>query len=96
MNYLLLVLSIVIYASFGLPNCIYILFSLFTSFFTAKYLQTKHRKIILGLTIILNTSVLLFVKFIPYTGANINIFAPLGISYYTLQVISYLVDVYKG
>ncbi len=96
MNYLLLILSAVIYASFGLPNCIYILFSLLTSFFAAKFLNSKHKKVILSLTIILNTLVLLFVKFVSYTGASINIFAPLGISYYTLQVISYLVDVYKG
>ncbi len=96
MNYLLLVGSVIIYASFGVPNCIYILFSLLSSFFTAKYLKGKHKKIILGLTIALNTSVLIFVKIVSYTGANINIFAPLGISYYTLQVISYLVDVYKG
>lgn len=95
MNYILLVLSILIYASFGIPNCIYILFSLLSSFFAAKYLKTQKGKIILVATIFLNTLVLLLVKFMPYLGANINIFAPIGISYYTLQVISYLVDVYK-
>lgn len=96
MNVLLLLLSIIIYVSFGIPNCIYILFSLLSSFFVAKYLKNKSGKIILILTIAINTLVLLVVKFIPYIGADINIFAPLGVSYYTLQVISYLVDVYKG
>lgn len=96
MNFILLVLSIIIYASYGIQNCIYIFFSLLTSFFAAKYLKSKNGKAILGLTIGLNTLILVFVRFIPYTGANINIFAPLGISYYTLQVISYLVDVYRG
>lgn len=96
MNFILLVLSILIYASYGIQNCIYIFFSLLTSYSAAKYLNTKNGKTILGLTIFLNTLVLIFVRFIPYVGANINIFAPLGISYYTLQVISYLVDVYKG
>ncbi len=96
MNYILLILSVLIYASFGIPNCIYILFSLLTSYFAAKYLKNKYGKYVLGITIALNTLVLLFVKFTLYTGANINIFAPIGISYYTLQVISYLVDVYKG
>ena len=96
MNFLLLVLSIIIYASYGLSNFIYIGFSLLSTFIVARYLnkENKNRKLVLAGTIVLNTAILVFVKFLPYT--NINILAPLGISYYTLQVISYLVDVYKG
>ena len=96
MNFLLLVLSIIIYASYGLSNFIYIGFSLLSTFIVARYLnkENKNRKLVLAGTIVLNTAILVFVKFLPYT--NINILAPFGISYYTLQVISYLVDVYKG
>lgn len=96
MNFLLLVLSIIIYASYGLSNFIYIGFSLLSTFIVARYLnkENKNRKLVLAGTIVLNTAILVFAKFLPYT--NINILAPLGISYYTLQVISYLVDVYKG
>ncbi len=92
MNIILLMLSIIIYISYGIQNCIYIAFSLLISYFVAKHL--KNRKVLLVITIAINAAILLFVKFLPYT--NINIFAPIGISYYTLQVISYLVDVYKG
>ena len=92
MNIILLILSIAIYLSYGIPNVIYILFSMLTSFTAAKYV--KNNKKILAITITINAAILIFMKFLPYT--NLSIVAPLGIAYYTLQVISYLVDVYKG
>lgn len=94
MNVLLLLASIIIYASFGIQSLLYVFFSIITTFIAAKYLKTKHKKLILSGTIIVNLAILVFMKFLPYT--NLSILAPLGISYYTLQIISYLVDVYKG
>lgn len=94
MNVLLLLASIIIYASFGIQSLLYVFFSIITTFIAAKYLKTKHKKLILSGTIIVNLAILVFMKFLPYT--NFSILAPLGISYYTLQIISYLVDVYKG
>lgn len=94
MNILLLLASIIIYASFGIQSLLYVFFSIITTFIAAKYLKTKHKKLILSGTIIVNLAILVFMKFLPYT--NLSILAPLGISYYTLQIISYLVDVYKG
>ncbi len=95
-RFLLLILSVIIYVSYGLSNFIYICFSLLTTFVAARNLKQddKNRKIVLVGTIIINTIILVGVKFLPYT--SLNILAPLGVSYYTLQVISYLVDVYKG
>lgn len=94
MNFLLLLVSIIIYASYGLSNFIYIGFSMLTTFIAVKYLKSKNKKIILAGTIAVNALILIGVKFLPYT--DINILAPLGVSYYTLQVISYLIDVYRG
>lgn len=94
MNFLLLLVSIIIYASYGLSNFIYIGFSMLTTFIAGKYLKSKNKKIILAGTIAVNALILIGVKFLPYT--DINILAPLGVSYYTLQVISYLIDVYRG
>lgn len=98
MNVLILILSILIYASFGLTNLIYILFSALTTFFAAKY--GKGKKPVFVLTIVANLAILVFMKVYFYAenfGISIpNILVPIGVSYYTMQVISYLVDVYKG
>ena len=94
MNVLLLLASIIIYASFGIQSLLYVFFSIITTYIAAKYLKIKYKKLVLSGTIIVNLAILVFMKFLPYT--NFSILAPLGISYYTLQIISYLVDVYKG
>jgi D-alanyl-lipoteichoic acid acyltransferase DltB (MBOAT superfamily) len=102
MNIILLILSIVIYASFGITNLIFILFSIITSFVAAKCFKYKYKKAILISTILINAIILLFIKLILFKEGifnqfiNFNIMIPLGISYYTLQVTSYLADVYKG
>lgn len=96
MNLILLIVSILIYASYGIKNLIYILSAIIISFTAAKFLnkENKYRKIILIITISLNVANLIFARIQNYT--NINIIGAIGISYYTLQIISYLVDVYKG
>ena len=98
MNVLILILSILIYASFGLTILVYILFSALTTFFAAKY--GKGKKPIVILTIVANLAILVFLKVYFYAenfGLSLpNILVPIGVSYYTMQVISYLVDVYKG
>ena len=99
-NIAILLISILIYASFGFTNLIYILFSALTTFFAAKNLNDKNKKLILALTIIANIGILVFMKTYFYAenfGIDTsNIIVPIGVSYYTLQVISYLIDVYKG
>lgn len=100
-NIFLLILSIAIYMSYGIQNCIFIIFSILTTYIAAKNLKTKHRKLILIGTIAINSIILIGVKFLPVAQSiypitkTWNIIVPVGISYYTLQIISYLVDVYK-
>lgn len=95
MNFLLLIISILIYATFGLINLAYIISSLLISFIVAKFLgkENKHRKLILVGTIAINAIALILAKVQGYI--SVNIISVFGISYFTLQIISYLVDVYK-
>ena len=64
-------------------------------------------KFILILTIILNLSFLVYFKYFDFLIANfnnmfhlhinaLNIIMPIGISFYTFQAMSYLIDVYRG
>lgn len=71
-----------------------------------------NKKIILIITIIINFGILAVLKYGNFISENLNriihlfsnnvsiplreIVLPLGISYYTLQAISYVVDVYRG
>ena len=94
MNVLLLIISILLYASFGWQSLFYVFFSIITTFVAAKHLKGNNKKLVLIATIIINLAILIFMKVVPFT--KLSILAPLGISYYTLQIISYLVDVYKN
>ncbi len=99
MNMVLLILSIILIATFGLSNLIYILISATTTYFAAR--AKKHKKLAFIGTIILNVGILVFFKFVTYNNFfnlidSKNILVPLGISYYTFQVLAYLIDVYKG
>lgn len=82
---------------------IYLLFSAVTTYAYGKWTENhkEHGKGLLALVIAANLAVLLFVKFYPLCEAKLNfpalnLLMPMGISFYTLQVIAYCADVYKG
>lgn len=65
------------------------------------------KKLLLGLSIVLNLGMLVYFKYTDFfidlsnqffsTGINpLNIMLPVGISFYTFENISYTIDVYKG
>ena len=67
----------------------------------------KTKKFILLLAIVINLGVLVVLKYTNFLGENIfsilhqsftpvRLIAPIGISYYTLQMISYLMDISSG
>ena len=73
------------------------------------YRQQKQgvKKLLLGLSIVLNLGMLIYFKYTDFfidlsnqffsTGINpLNIMLPVGISFYTFENISYTIDVYKG
>ena len=84
-----LLLSSVIFYVWSVPYLIgYLLFSAVTSYIYGKWVEKhkEHGNIVLALVILANLAVLLTVKFAPLAG--ISILAPMGISFYTLQVIA--------
>jgi len=69
-----------------------------------KYKKKKKKILLLG--ILFNISFLFFFKYLNFFGTNLNIIfnfkyepikilAPIGISFYTLQALSYIIDVYN-
>lgn len=93
-NALLLIASILIYFSFGIKPFLFIVFSTLSTYIVGRYV--KGRKWLLIISIIVNVLILGYFKFFIGYWNGLKLIVPLGISYYTLQVISYLVDVYKG
>ena len=94
-NIFILTASIFIYAYLGLHNFALILLSIISTYLAARLLNSKRKKFILAATIILNGGILTAIRFLPQ-NVDLRIWISLGISYYTLMVISYLVDVYRG
>ena len=91
--YILLVISICVYASLGVKSLIYIIISSITTYIaTLLFRKNKYKKLILIITLAINIGILIIIK----SELIKNIIVPLGISYYTFQVVSYLIDVYRN
>ena len=108
-NFTLLVCSLVFYA-WGEPRLVLLmLLTVFCGyilgFLTEKY--RKHKKIFLCLAVILSLGILGYFKYVDFFIENINaitnlsipllkVTLPIGISFYTFQLLSYNIDVYRG
>lgn len=110
-NMLLLLASIFFYG-WGEPKFVYImlasillnyLFGLFMSMSESKPV----RKLFLGASIVVNISLLFVYKYLDFAIENVNalfrtnlplknIALPIGISFFTFQAMSYVIDVYRG
>lgn len=109
-NYILLIASILFYA-WGEPRYLAIMIlTILINYIGANYISRSnnqtHRKILLALTILLDLSFLFYFKYFNFVIENINdlfsanikaikVIMPIGISFYTFQAISYVVDVYR-
>lgn len=106
-NILLLIASLVFYAM-GEPYYIFLLLiscivNYFLAIGIAKY---SNKKLFLVLDIVFNLGLLFFFKYSSFTLSfisnfgistpEISIVLPIGISFYTFQIISYIVDVYRN
>lgn len=108
-NGLLLIFSIFFYA-WGEPTYVVImLLTIVINYLGAVLIDryTQYKKLILWGTIIADLSFLFYFKYFNFVMSNINaafnmdikfldVIMPIGISFYTFQAMSYLIDVYRG
>ena len=108
-NGILLAASILFYA-WGEPRYLAIMFlTIIVNYLGAIAVEKweKHKKLSLILTVIVNLGFLAYFKYFNFVLDNINhilsldiklveVILPLGISFYTFQAMSYLIDVYRG
>ncbi len=87
-----------------------IIFDYVCGYFVGKYKDTHHKraKIILIVSVIVNLGLLGFFKYYNFFVENLNLLPfvdlpvlhdltlPIGISFYTFQIMSYVIDVYRG
>ncbi len=107
-NLVLFVVSLAFYG-WGEPKyialmIISILIAYFFGFFIEKHRESnkKRAKIYLAISLIGNLSFLLFFKYYNFFAENIGfstiegLTLPVGISFYTFQIMSYSIDLYRG
>ena len=107
-NVILLGFSLILYA-WGEPVYILLMiFSIVVNYIFALIMDKsiKYAKIILLISIIFNVAILGFYKYINFFIVNFNrlfntdydllkLALPIGISFYTFQILSYIIDVYR-
>ena len=110
-NVIILIASLLFYF-FGEPVYILLMiFSIIITYVFGllidKYKNTENSKIFLILFLVITIGLLTYFKYIEFLIKNINLLLnqkislinvalPIGISFYLFQMISYIVDVYKG
>ena len=92
MNVLIFAVGLVVYAGYGLSGLTWLLAATLVSYAVA--LGTAKRPWMMWISVGANVALLLFLKF-QYLS-TLCFMAPMGVSYYTLMLISYNVDVYRG
>lgn len=109
-NYILLIASILFYA-WGEPRYLAIMIlTILVNYIGANYINRsrniKHRKHLLFATILTDLGFLFYFKYFNFMleniyalfgigGKFINVVMPIGISFYTFQAMSYVIDVYR-
>ncbi len=106
-NGLLLIASLLFYA-YGEPSYIFLmLFSALLNYVFALLISKQHKKIFLVLAVVVNLSLLGVFKYSGFLLTTLNdafnaslpvpaIPLPIGISFFTFQALSYVIDVYRN
>lgn len=106
-NYVLLAFSVFFYF-YGEPRLIIVLFiSLAVNYLAGLMMDSRHKNLFLIISVILNIANLLYFKYANFFIDNynslfkanieaINVVMPIGISFYTFQAMSYVIDTYRN
>ena len=108
-NIFLLLASLFFYA-WGEPVFVFLmLFSIIINWIISLQMEKEkaHKKVWLICSVVVNIGIIFYFKYLTFVLKNINylvggkwnipeIALPIGISFYTFQIISYLIDVYNG
>lgn len=111
-NGLLLIASLFFYAWGEPKFVLVMLFSIFINYVLALFADRsrktgKYGKLVITIAVILNIGLLFIFKYLDFmlrninevTGKNLpltNLALPIGISFFTFQALSYVIDVYRG
>jgi alginate O-acetyltransferase complex protein AlgI len=109
-NTILLILSLFFYI-FGEGELVLLMIgSIALNFYLGKWIEKKHSKLSISVGVAINLILLIVNKYTGFIIDNLNVFfeifdfplisnieikLPVGISFYTFQSISYLIDVYR-
>ncbi|MHC1696234.1 MAG: MBOAT family protein [Eubacteriales bacterium] len=106
-NMVLLAASLLFY-SWGEPMVVLLmLLSIAVNYLLGLLVEKDKRKVFLVITVAYNIGILFVFKYLNFTLDNLNMLAggsiqftrialPIGISFYTFQIMSYVIDVYRG
>ena len=104
-NFVLLIASLIFYG-WGEPRfLIFMVISILAGYVIGLQLEkTEHpnkRKILIIVSLFINLGMLGYFKYAGFFMKNfankvVNIALPIGISFYTFQILSYVIDVYRG
>lgn len=110
-QWILLLIASVIFYVFNSPafTLVYVAFSVITVYFATQYFEksNRHKKHVLIIALIVTLGSLVALKYTNtlmealliignVQGPRVNLVAPLAISFFTLQLVAYLLDCYWG
>ena len=106
-NYWLLISSLIFYLYGDSKYLLLMISEIFICYIGGLLLEKHKNKYLLALFLIIHLGLLGYFKYIDFLIRSINnifnsnlkllnVLLPIGISFYTFQIISYLIDVYRG